>query len=170
MSAGCPNLPQVCPYLGTSPRYLLPAACCYNTPMRILAVDPGDKRIGLALSDPTQTLARPLQILQHTARDQNAAAIIALAQQHGAETIIVGQATDEDGTPNLSGRKAARLAGAIRTQSDHQVILWDESYSTQDAKQLAIQLGIPKQKRSSHLDDLSAALILQSYLDSLQTT
>lgn len=133
--------------------------------MRILAVDPGDKRIGLALSDPTQSLARPLQILQHISRDKNAAKIIGVALENKASTILIGQATDEEGNPNFSGRKAGRLAGAVRAQSNLEVVLWDESYSTQDAKQLAIQLGIPKAKRQGHLDDLSAALILQSYLD-----
>ncbi len=134
--------------------------------MRILSVDPGEKRIGIALSDPTATLARPLDILNHISRDKNAKAILDLAAQHNARTILIGQATDVDGKPNFSGRKAARLAGTIRAISDINVILWDESYSTQDTKALAVKLGIPKSKRRGHLDDLTAAVILQSYLNS----
>lgn len=133
--------------------------------MRILAVDPGRKRIGIALSDPTSTIASPLMVLNHVSRVVDAAMIAALAKEHGVGKIIVGQSLDVEGQPNVEGRSAARLAASIRTQTDLPVLLWDESYSTQQAQQAQLVLGSPKKKRQGHLDDLAAAVILQSYLD-----
>ena len=133
--------------------------------MRILAVDPGTNRHGLALSDPTATLARPLAVIPHVSRPLDAAAIAQTAAEHHAGRIIVGQTFDLDGKPDLSGRRAARLAAAIRTQTDLPVELWDESSTTQDARSAKIELGPARKKRRGHLDDLAAAVILQSYLD-----
>jgi putative Holliday junction resolvase len=137
--------------------------------MRILGVDPGEKWIGLSLSDPLGMVAKPLSILQHISRPIDAATIAQLAAENEAGLIVVGQATEKDGTPNVSGRRAARLAGAIRTQTDIPVKLWDESYSTEDAKAVQIRLGGKRKKQRGHLDDIAAAVILQSYLDANQT-
>ena len=137
--------------------------------MRFLAVDPGEKNIGIAISDPTGTIANPLAVLAHVSRPIDAAAIAQLAAEHGAGKIIVGQALDEENQPTPQSRRAARLAAAIRTQTDTPVELWDESGSTQAAR-YARGLGAPKRKRQriqrSHLDDLAATYILQTYLDS----
>ena len=139
--------------------------------MRIMAVDPGEKRIGLALSDPTGTIANPLAVLSHVARAIDAAQIASLAGEHAVGLILVGATTDEDGlalTPQ--GRSAARLAAAIRAQTPLPVELWDESGSTQAARQASIALGVSARKRRrqghGHLDELAATYILQTYLDS----
>jgi putative holliday junction resolvase len=135
--------------------------------LRILAVDPGEKRIGLALSDPSATIAGPLQVLQHVSRPVDAAVIAQIAAEHEVDRIIVGQVLDLEGKPNVSGRRAARLAAAIRTQTETPVVLWNEDFSTQDARTARIELGSKRTKRSGHLDELAATVILQSYLDSL---
>lgn len=133
--------------------------------MRVLAVDPGQKRIGIAISDPTGTLARPLLVLKHRSRQQDAAAIADLARQHQVERIVVGQSFHEDGTPNEAGRQAANLAEALRAQTGLPVVLWDEAFTTQDARLIRREMGVRRQARSGHLDALAAALLLQSYLD-----
>jgi putative holliday junction resolvase len=133
--------------------------------MRILAVDPGSKNIGIALSDPTGTIATPLGVVSHVSRPVDAATIAGLAHEHGAGRIVVGQALDDEGEPSFEGRRAARLAAAIRLQTDLPVELWDESLSTQDARAVRTALGFPQRKRRGHLDELAAAIILQSYLD-----
>jgi len=133
--------------------------------MRILAVDPGEKRLGIAISDPTGTLASPLTVLKHVARPIDAATIDGLAHEHEAGLIVVGQALDDDNQPTPQSRRAERLAEAIRSQSELPVVLWDESDSTQIARQARIQMGVSRRKRAGHLDDLAAAIILQSYLD-----
>lgn len=135
--------------------------------MRVLAVDPGEKRLGIALSDPTGSIAAPLTTLRHISRMVDAAAIAALASEHEAELIVVGQALDAENQPTPQGRRAARLAEAIRLQTKLPVVLWDESGTTQTARRAHIALGgsQKQRRRDSHLDALAAAAILQSFLD-----
>jgi putative Holliday junction resolvase len=135
--------------------------------MRILAVDPGSKRLGIAISDPSGTIANPLTVVKHTSRAIDAAHIAGLAAEHEAERIVVGQALNDEGQPTSEGRGAARLAAAIREQTDLPVTLWDESFSTQDAQAARLALGVPRRRRYGHQDELAAVVILQSYLDSL---
>jgi len=132
---------------------------------RILAVDPGSKNIGIALSDPSGTIANPFKVLKHISRPANAAAIVKLADEHAVSVIIIGQSTDQDGRPTFEGRRAARLAAEIQSHTDIKIILWDESHSTAAAREAQIALGTPRRKRKGHLDDLAATVILQSYLD-----
>ena len=133
--------------------------------MRILGIDPGDKNIGVALSDPTGTIANPLTVIQHVSRPIDAATVAQLARENDVGKIIVGQSFDRDGKPNFQGRKAARLAAAIRTQTEIPVVLWDEAYSTKTARSARIAMGTTRSKRKGHLDELAATVILQSYLD-----
>ncbi|NLG99838.1 MAG: Holliday junction resolvase RuvX [Chloroflexi bacterium] len=133
---------------------------------RILAVDPGEKRLGIAVSDPTGTLARPLLVLKHVSREANAAEIARIAGEQEAVKIIIGQALDVEGLPTMQARRAARLAEAVRQQTALPVELWDESGSTQAARASRIAMGVSRRKRKGHLDDIAATIILQSYLDS----
>jgi putative Holliday junction resolvase len=133
--------------------------------MKVLGVDHGEKRIGLAISDADGRLARPLQVIRHTSRTIDAARVAGIAQEQGTGAIIVGQSFDEAGQPNLAGRRSARFAEALRSQTTIPVILWDESFSTQDARQARIEMGVSRKKRSGHMDDLAAVMILQSYLE-----
>lgn len=135
---------------------------------RILAVDPGSKNIGIALSDPTGTIANPLIVLKHISKPANAAAIVELANVHQAELILVGQSLDKHGQPTYEGRRSARLAAEIQSRSDVEVLLWDESFSTLAAQKAQIAMGTPRKKRKGHLDELAATVILQSYLDTRQ--
>lgn len=132
---------------------------------RILAIDPGEKRLGVALSDPTGTIANPLTVLTYQGREKAAEAIVDLANEHNAITIVIGQALDWDGEVSYQGRKAKRLAGAVRSRSSLPVVLWNEYGSTQAARDARIQMGVSREKRSGHLDDIAATVILQNYLD-----
>ncbi len=133
--------------------------------MRILAVDPGSKRIGLALSDPTGTIAGPLTVIPHIARLVDAAAVAEAAAAHQVELIVVGQSFDEEGKPSFEGRRSARFAETLKTQTDIPVRLWDESLTTRDARSTRLQMGVSRKDRSGHLDSLAATILLQSYLD-----
>jgi putative Holliday junction resolvase len=133
--------------------------------MRILAVDHGEKNIGLAISDPTATIASPLKVIKHVSRLMDAAQVANLAAENDAALIVIGQSYDEEGKPNLAGRRAARFAEALKEQTQIPVVLWDESFSTQDARALTIQMGVPRTKRTGHMDGLAAVMILRSYLD-----
>ncbi len=136
---------------------------------RILAVDPGDKHIGIAISDPTGTIANPYQVLPHVSRLIDAGEIARIAADQGAVLIVVGQALDDEGEVGPAARKAQRLADAIRTQTALPVELWDESSSTQKAREVRLMMGVKREKRKGHLDDLAATVILQSFLEAQHT-
>jgi putative Holliday junction resolvase len=133
--------------------------------LRILAVDHGEKRIGLALSDLTGTIASPLKVISHVSRAIDAAQVAELAGDNSVGLVVIGQSFDEEGHPNLAGRRAARFAEALKTQTQIPIVLWDESFSTQDARAARIELGVSRKKRAGHLDELAATMILQSYLE-----
>lgn len=133
---------------------------------RVLAVDSGEKRIGLAISDLTGTIANPLTVIKHIQREKDAQAIVAIAVENLVTKIIVGQAFYDDGTPNPSGRKSARLAEIIQSFTDIPVMLWDEYESTKVAQEARREMRVNKKKHHNHMDDLAATVILQSYLDS----
>ena len=138
--------------------------------MRILAVDPGEKHIGIALSDPTGTIANPLTVLKHISRVVDAAQIAELARQNEVGLILIGYSVDEEGKSTPQSRKAEQMAEAVRQQCVCPVKLWDESFSTQDARQVRIAMGTTRKRRSGHLDDLAATIMLQSYLDNNPNT
>lgn len=132
---------------------------------RVIAVDPGEKRIGIALSDPTGMIARPLLVLNHRSRSEDAESIVRLAQEQGAAQIVVGVPLDVDGSITHQGRRSENLAEEIRGKTSLPVILWDESGSTQAARASRIAMGVSRRKRIGHHDAIAATVILQSYLD-----
>ncbi len=133
--------------------------------MRVLAVDHGQKNLGLAISDETGMLARPLLILPHISKLIDAAQIAEQAVRLEAQRIIVGVSYDEEGLPNPAGRRAINFLEALKLQTELPVELWDESLTTQDAQSVRAASGAPKKKRIGHLDDVAAAVLLQDYLD-----
>jgi len=133
--------------------------------MRVLAIDPGSKWIGIAVSDPTGTIARPLAILKHLSQDKDVHSIIELAKKNEASKIIIGHSLDDEGLPNSQSQSAERLAKTIRSKTNIPVEFWDETGSTKVVQKAWIQMGVPRRKRRSRQDDLAATYILQSYLD-----
>lgn len=133
---------------------------------KILAVDPGEKNIGLAVSDSFGISASPLEVIRHTSRDTDARTIAAKAIEAGAQMILVGQALGPDGEIGSSARHALKVAEAIRSYFNGEVILWDESGSTNAVKAAYVEMNVPKLRRRGHLDAAAAAWILQDYLDS----
>ena len=133
--------------------------------MRILGIDPGEKRIGVAISDPTGTIANPVTVIQHVSRTSDAETIVRIAEENKAGKIVVGQSLDEDGNPTPQGRSAARLVETLRSQTNLPIELWDESESTQAARAARIAMGVPKKRRRGHLDKIAATYILQTFLD-----
>jgi putative Holliday junction resolvase len=132
--------------------------------MKVLAVDPGEKRIGLAVSDPTGTLARPLRVLKHQARDEDARKIACAASEENAQMIVIGLPLDSDGSVGPQARKSQRLADAVGEHTNLPIHLWDESGTTQAAIQSRVALGTSRKKRRGHLDDLAASILLQDFL------
>ena len=132
--------------------------------MKVLAIDPGEKRLGVAISDLTGTIARPLCVIKHQSREVDAERIVEIANSEGVALIVVGQALDASGEIGHQARKAQRLADILRTKTDCAIELWDESGTTQAARQSRIKLGVARKKRKGHLDDLAASILLQDFL------
>jgi len=132
---------------------------------RVMGIDHGERRIGIALSDHSRTIATGLEVMDHVSRRTDAERVSLLARQQGATLIVVGQSMDEEGRANRAGRRSERFAQALRAITDATVILWDESLSTQDARSKRFESGARRSQRRGHLDDLAAAVMLQSYLD-----
>jgi len=129
---------------------------------RVLAVDPGEVRIGLAVSDPTRMVARPLRVVRHTSRTDDARRIVEYARQEQAEVIVVGVAYGGEGQAGRGAKRGLRLAEALRQAGFPRVDTWDESGSTLEAETI---------RRPDEMTDArAAAVILQSYLDAQKTT
>jgi putative holliday junction resolvase len=142
--------------------------------MRILGVDPGETRIGIAVSDPSGTIANPLTVIAHVSRMVDAATIANLAAEYEVGLIVIGLSLDWDNQPTPQSRRATRLASAVEQQSQIDVRLWDETGSTKAAREAHIAMGGSRKDRRrrgrGHLDDLAATYILQTYLDSISTS
>jgi len=136
-----------------------------NDPGRILAVDPGEKRLGIAISDPTQTISSALCVIDHESKRKNAQKILSLAEEQGAVLILIGHPLDWDGNTNPQSDHSLRLLEEIQSLGIIPVKLWDEYGSTQKALDSRRQMNVSRKKRSGHLDQVAAAVILQSYLD-----
>ncbi len=127
--------------------------------MRILAIDHGDVRIGLALSDERGMIARPLQIIKHTAKKEDAETIARIAIENNVEKIVIGLPLDDEGKIGHQANKVQRWADTLREATTILIEFWDESFTSEQAETL-------KRKRGEAVDDKAAAFILQNYLDS----
>jgi len=136
-----------------------------DEPGRILAIDPGEKRLGLAISDPTQTIASPLMVLKSQSMKKDALSILKTAEVQGAVLIIVGQPLHWDGTESIQSERSKRLASLLQELGSIPVELADEYGTTQAAKETRLKMNVSRDKRSGHLDDLAATILLQNYLD-----
>ena len=132
--------------------------------MRVLGIDPGEVRVGLAVSDPHGSVAVPLGVHIRTGTS-DPADIAAVAVREGAELIVIGLPLLPDGSTGVQARRARRLAHAIERASKVPVVLWDERFSSQRAGRAMIEGGTSQRRRRRGLDAAAAAIILQEYLD-----
>lgn len=138
--------------------------------MRILALDMGERRVGIAVSDPTGTIARPLRTLVRGSREEDFAAITALVAEHDVELVVVGQPLCLDGTEGPQARRVARYAEALAARLPVPVVAWDERFTTVAAEEILRQNRRKKKRQArtrGEVDSIAAAVILQSYLDSV---
>lgn len=138
-------------------------------PGRILAVDPGEKRLGLAISDPTQTIASPLTILNSKSMKKDALAILKTAADLNVVLIVVGKPLHWDGAESLQAEGSRKLAEQLGELGSLPVEFSDEYGTTQAARDTRLKMNVSRKKRSGHLDDLAATILLQNYLDSRES-
>ena len=136
---------------------------------RVLALDVGEKRVGIAISDPTGTLARPLMTMQRASREADLAALSTLVSEHDVATVVIGQPLSLDGTEGPQARRVARFAQALAVCLDVPVLAWDERFSTLVATEILRRnrgAAAHDRRGKTEVDAVAAAVILQSYLDS----
>ncbi len=128
-----------------------------------MALDVGDKRVGVAVCDELQTLASPLVVLERRSRAEDLARLGRLAAEQRVVGLVVGHPLNVDGSAGLQAQQAARYADRVATTLALPLLLWDEYGSSQEA---AVRLAhAPRRRRQASLDAEAAAVILQDYLD-----
>lgn len=133
--------------------------------MRVLGLDVGDRRIGVALSDETGTLASPLQTLERVGPRKDLKAIAALVREHGARAIVMGLPRHLDGRIGPQAVKVRQFAEALAPVARVPVHFQDEGLTTVEAEQILAERDVPRQRRKGLVDQVAAVLILQDYLD-----
>ncbi len=138
--------------------------------MRVLAVDVGERRIGLAISDVSRTLARPLLTLTvRNAGDgvnQVAAEIARLKEEDdGLSTVVVGLPVRLDGTPNAQTPRVAAFVDALKARTPVPILTADERLTSREAESLLAERVRDWRQRKARLDAVAAAVILQDYLE-----
>lgn len=134
---------------------------------RLLGIDHGLARIGLAVSDPTGTVARELTIIRRTSKQADFARLNRVAAEQQVVALVVGLPYNPDAPPGTytQAEKVRNWVGSLREATDLPIVLWDEQMSSIDAAELARQ---KRRKPNEPVDDLAARVILQSYLDALR--
>lgn len=136
--------------------------------MKILGVDFGDSRTGYAISDALGFSANVLEAYKCNRIEGVANYTAELAKKLGAEKIILGYPKNMNGTLGPRAEKASLLADMIRGKIDIPVVLWDERLTTVSAHNLMNETNVRGKKRKDSVDSISAAYILQGYLDSIR--
>lgn len=132
---------------------------------RVLGIDLGTRRIGVALSDPTGTVASPLVTLPHRSLREDIDQIAELCTAHAVGAVVVGWPRNMDGTSGPAARRAEEFARALRRVIMVPVDLWDERLSTIAAERSLVEGNVNRKRRRLIRDRVAAALILQASLD-----
>lgn len=140
--------------------------------MRILALDVGDKRIGVAISDATCTIAQPLTTLKKaksskkTQKDDNFLSEVAeIIKKYEVKEVIVGLPYNLDGSLSKKAREILEFKDRLEAKSDVDIKTYDERYSSKIAESLMIDQDVSRKKRKTRIDRLAAQIILQDYLN-----
>jgi putative Holliday junction resolvase len=133
--------------------------------VRYLALDVGDKTIGVALSDETATLATGLDTLRRVGPRKDVRAVAELAARHEAEEVVVGLPRRLDGSLGPQAQKVLAFMEEIKRAVGCAVVPWDERFTTVVAEQALIEGRVSRKDRRGLVDKVAAVLILQSYLD-----
>jgi putative Holliday junction resolvase len=131
---------------------------------RILALDYGTKRIGVALSDELRWTAQPLETFERRTLDRDIAHIAALVGSHSVERVVLGLPLQLDGREGLAVQAMRAFVVKLEAGLSVPVVLWDERMTTKAAEDLLIAADVSRKKRKGVIDRIAAAILLQSYL------
>ena len=137
--------------------------------MRIMAIDYGDVRTGVAVSDESASLAGEAWVIREKNQAAAAQAIAAEAVARGVGILVVGYPRNMNGTVGPRAQKSEQLAEHLRGLCDIDVVLWDERMTTMSAHRILSDTGRRGKKRKNTIDAVAASLILEGYLQSLNS-
>ena len=132
---------------------------------RILAVDPGTRRVGLAITDPLKIVASPLETLPYRSRDHLVETLASLVRDREVDTVVIGLPVGADGSEDREAcRRSRNIARDLGEKGIH-TVLWDERYSSLQAEDTLRRMGARPRQAPERVDRIAAAIILREYLD-----
>jgi putative Holliday junction resolvase len=134
--------------------------------MRVLAIDHGTKRIGIALSDELKMIAQPLEFIPAEPFAAFVERLKTILREKEVEQIVVGMPRNMDGSYGPAAQKVREFVTALKEAVTVPMQLWDERLTSAQANRLLIQSDVRRDKRKEKVDKMAAAILLQSYLDS----
>jgi len=135
--------------------------------MRILAIDHGTKRMGLALSDELKMIAQPLEFVPAEPFADFLARLDELLHEKEVEMILVGLPRNLDGSYGQATVKVQEFVATLKSAVPVPIKTWDERFTSAQANRLLIEANVRRDERKQKVDKMAAAILLQSYLDSL---
>ncbi len=133
---------------------------------RILALDVGTKRIGIAVSDEIELTAQGVDVLTRAGRNRDFARMREIIEKYSPSLLVVGMPLNMDGTLGESARQALAFADSLKDEFGIPVETWDERLTTVSSEKVLIEADVSRQKRKKVIDKVAATLILQSFMDS----
>ncbi len=134
--------------------------------MRILAIDYGQKRIGLAVSDPLGITAQGIETLQNLGKKNFIASLIKLCKEYNIKEVVIGLPVNMDGSHGPKAAEITTLVPLIEQELRLPVKTWDERLTSREAGRLMIEEGLSRKKQKENSDRLAATMILQMFLES----
>ncbi|MDQ1278311.1 MAG: putative pre6S rRNA nuclease [Thermodesulfobacteriota bacterium] len=135
--------------------------------MRIMGLDYGEKRIGVAVSDEMGLISQPVAVVVRQNRKKDLESITALVRKYRPEKIVIGYPVRLDGAEGIQCQKVNRFAATLASHLKLPVIRWDETFSTKEAEEILRHSHMKREKRKEVVDKLAASIILQDYLRAL---
>lgn len=135
--------------------------------MRILAIDHGTKRMGIAISDELKTIAQPVEFIPAEPFVEFLARLKILLRDKEVDLILVGMPRNMDGSYGPAALKVQDFVAALRDAVTVPLKMWDERLTSVQANRFLIEAGVRRDQRKGKVDKTAAAILLQSYLDSL---
>ncbi len=131
---------------------------------RVLGLDPGERRIGVALSDPGRLIAQPYLVIDRR-RGNAVHRITLICVEQEVETIVIGLPVSLSGEEGRAAAAARRFGDEVESGTGRNLVYWDERFTSVLAEQALLQAGMRRERRRDKRDMVAAALILQGYLD-----
>jgi putative Holliday junction resolvase len=135
--------------------------------MRILGLDHGTRRIGVAVSDETKTIAQPLEYILAEPFADFLKRLNEILLEKEIDLILIGLPRNMDGSYGPAADKVQAFVGVLKTAITVPIRLWDERLTSSQANKILIQGGVRRDKRKENVDKMAAAILLQSYLDGI---